>query len=306
MALTEMEVRKAASGAKIIKLSDGGGLQLWVSPDGAKRWRLAYRFNNSQKALAIGVYPTIGLKGAREAREAAKRLLANGQDPVFAKKQAKATRAAASANTFATMTAEYLAKKRREGKAETTMRKLDWLFGLAMPDLGPRPITEISSAEILDVLRRIEAREQLETAGRLRANIGAVYRFAITSGKAENDPTYALRGALTTPKTKHRAAIVEPVAFGALLRCVEGYEGTSEVRAALKLMALTFVRPGELRNALWSEFDLEAGLWAIPASNSKSSASRSVYGPSRIFTSSGGMVEFVRASRRTRQEGKTT
>jgi integrase len=219
--------------------------------------------------LAIGVYPTIGLKDAREAREGAKRLLADGQDPALAKKQAKAAKVAASANTFAALTEEFLAKKRREGKAENTLGKLDWLLGLAMDDLGARPISEITSPEVLAVLRRVEARGQLETAGRLRANIGGVFRYAIATGKAENDPTFALRGALTVPKTKHRAAIVEPVAFGALLRSIDDYEGTPEVRAALKLMALTFVRPGELRNACWSEFDLEAGLWVIPAGRMK-------------------------------------
>lgn len=269
MALTEMEIRNAKPGAKIIKLSDGGGLQLWVSPDGAKRWRLAYRVNEAQKTLAIGVYPAIGLKDAREARESAKRLLAEGQDPALAKKQAKAAKVAASVNTFAALTEEFLAKKRREGKAENTLGKLNWLLGLAMDDLGARPISEITSPEVLAVLRRVERRGQLETAGRLRANIGGVFRYAIATGKAELDPTFALRGALTVPKTKHRAAIVEPVAFGALLRSIDDYEGTPEVRAALKLMALTFVRPGELRNAFWSEFDLEAALWIIPAGRMK-------------------------------------
>jgi integrase len=269
MALTEMEIRNAKPGAKIIKLSDGGGLQLWIDSKGAKRWRLAYRFSDVQKTLAIGVYPTISLKDAREARESAKRLLAEGEDPSQARKQAKAAQIVAAANTFSIIAEELLAKKRREGKAETTLGKLDWLLGLAMPVLGPRPVTEINSPDVLAVLRRVEARGKLETAGRLRAVVGEVFRYAIATGRAENDPTFALRGALTTPKTKHRAAIVEPVAFGALLRCVEGYEGTPEVRAALKLMALTFVRPGELRNAFWSEFDLEAGLWVIPAGRMK-------------------------------------
>jgi integrase len=269
MALTELEIRNAKPGAKIVKLSDGGGLQLWIDPKGAKRWRLAYRFNGSQQALAIGVYPATGLKEAREARDRAKRLLAQGQDPNQAKKQTKAAQIVASGNTFAAIAEELLAKKRREGKAETTLGKLDWILGLALPDLGPRAITEISSPDVLAVLRRVEARGQLETAGRLRAIIGEVTRYAIATGRAEVDPTFALRGALTTPKTKHRAAIIEPVAFGALLRSIEGYEGTPEVRAALKLMALTFCRPGELRNAVWSEFDLEAGLWAIPAGRMK-------------------------------------
>ena len=149
MALTEMEVRNAKPGAKIAKLSDGGGLQLWISPDGAKRWRLAYRFNEAQKTLAIGVYPSVGLKDAREARESAKRFLADGQDPAFARKQAKAAKVAASANTFAALTDEYLTKKRREGKAETTLGKLEWLLGLAMGEMGARPISEITSPEVL-------------------------------------------------------------------------------------------------------------------------------------------------------------
>jgi integrase len=269
MALTELEIRNAKPGAKIVKLSDGGGLQLWIDSKGAKRWRLAYRFNGAQLALAIGVYPKTGLKEAREAREAAKRLLAEGQDPGQTKKQAKAAQIVSSANTFAAIAEELLAKKRREGKAETTLGKLDWMLGLVLPDLGLRPITEISSPDVLAVLRRVEARGQLETAGRLRAIIGEVSRYAIATGRAEVDPTFALRGALTTPKTKHRAAIVEPVALGALLRSIESYEGTPEVRIALKLMALAFVRPGELRNAFWSEFDLEAGLWVIPAGRMK-------------------------------------
>jgi integrase len=135
--------------------------------------------------------------------------------------------------------------------------------------LGLRPITEISSLDVLAVLRRVEARGRLETAGRLRAIIGEVSRYAIATGRADTDPTSALRGALTAPKTKHRAAIIEPVAFGALLRSIEGYEGTPEVRAALNLMALTFCRPGELRNAIWSEFDFDRGLWIIPAGRMK-------------------------------------
>ena len=127
MSLTELEIRAAKPGASIVKLSDGAGLQLWVSPDGAKRWRMAYRFAGRQKVLAIGVYPAIGLREARDKREEAKRLLANGQDPSLAKKQAKAAQAAASANTFDAIAAELLAVKRREAKADRTLTKLEWL-----------------------------------------------------------------------------------------------------------------------------------------------------------------------------------
>ena len=269
MPLTDMEIRTAKPGARLIKLSDGGGLQLWIMPDGAKRWRFAYRLGRAQKLLAIGVYPATGLREAREAREEAKRLLADGQDPAFVKKVAKAAKATASANTFEAVAGELLDKKRREGKAEKTIEKLEWLLGLALPFIGNRCITEITAPEILAVLRRIEARGRHETATRLREIIGGVFRFAVATGRAQGDPTGALRGALTTPKVQHRAAIIEPRAFGGLLRALAGYDGAPETRAALELLALTFVRPGELRAAEWAEFDLDAGVWAIPAEKMK-------------------------------------
>ena len=256
-------------GARLVKLSDGGGLQLWIMPDGAKRWRLAYRLAGVQKVLAVGVYPATGLREAREGRDEAKRLLADGQDPAFVKKVAKAAKTAASANTFEAVARELLDKKRREGKAEATIEKLEWLLGLALPFIGSRCITEITAPEILAVLRRTEARGRHETATRLREIIGGVFRFAVATGRAQGDPTGALRGALTTPKVQHRAAIIEPKAFGGLLRALAGYDGAPETRAALELLALTFVRPGELRAAEWAEFDLDAGVWAIPAEKMK-------------------------------------
>jgi integrase len=269
MPLTDIEIRTAKPGARLVKLSDGGGLQLWIMPDGAKRWRFAYRLGRAQKLLAIGVYPATGLREAREAREEAKRLLADGQDPAFVKKVAKAAKATASANTFEAVAGELLDKKRREGKAEKTIEKLEWLLGLALPFIGSRCITEITAPEILAVLRRIEARGRHETATRLREIIGGVFRFAVATGRAQGDPTGALRGALTTPKVQHRAAIIEPKAFGGLLRALANYDGAPETRAALELLALTFVRPGELRAAEWAEFDLDAGVWAIPAEKMK-------------------------------------
>jgi len=269
MLLTDAKIRAAKPSARLVKLSDGGGLQLWVSPDGAKRWRLAYRLASAQKSLAIGVYPATGLREAHEAREEAKRLLADGQDPAFVKKLAKAAKATASANTFEAIASELLDKKRREGKAEKTIEKLEWLLGLALPFIGSRCITEITAPEILAVLRRIEARGRHETATRLREIIGGVFRFAVATGRAQGDPTGALRGALPTPKVQHRAAIIEPKAFGGLLRALAGYDGAPETRASLELLALTFVRPGELRAAEWAEFDLDAGVWAIPAEKMK-------------------------------------
>ena len=269
MSLTDIEIRKAKPGTHLVKLSDGGGLQLWITPDGAKRWRLAYRIAGRQKTLAIGVYPATGLREAREARDEAKRLLAENRDPAFVKKLAKTVQAAKSGNTFEAIASELLDKKRREAKAERTLDKLEWLLSLARPSIGARPIAEITAPDVLSVLRAVESRGRHETARRLRATIGQVFRYAIATGRAEADPTGALKGALTTPTIHHRAAIIEPKAFGALLRAIAAYDGAPETRAALELLAITFVRPGELRAAEWVEFDLDAAVWSIPAEKMK-------------------------------------
>ena len=269
MKLTDREIRATKAGHAIAKLSDGGGLQLWITPDGAKRWRLAYRHNGSQKTLAIGVYPAISLKQAREARDEARRVLGRGQDPSLAKKLEKAAKLKTSGDTFNAVADELLDKKRREGKANHTCAKVEWLLSLARSDLGMRPIAEIAAPEILRVLKTVEARGRLDTAKRLRATIGQVFRLAVSTGRADADPTPSLRGAIASPVVQHRAAIVEPKAFGSLLRAVAGYDGAPETKAALALLALTFARPGEIRSAEWSEFELDAAVWSIPAQKMK-------------------------------------
>jgi integrase len=269
MALTDLAIKRARPGAKIIKLSDGGGLQLWITPDGAKRWRLAYRFGGMQKAFAIGVYPSVGLKDARDAREAARKTLARGQDPSQVKKAAKAAQIENCSNSFATIARELADKKRRDNKAAATLRKFEWFMSFALPTLGSRPIDEISAREVLVVLKEVEARGIHETARKLRTAIGDIFRYAIATARAQNDPTTALRGALVTPTVTPRAAIVTPSAFGGLLRAIEDYQGAVETKAALELLALTFVRPGELRAAEWVEFDLQAAVWEIPKGRMK-------------------------------------
>ena len=269
MALTDREIRKIEPGKAMAKLSDGGGLQLWVTPDGAKRWRLAYRHNGKQRTLAIGVYPMTSLREARDAREDARRLLGSGQDPSLVRKLDKAAKATASANTFNSLADELLEKKRAEGKAERTFDKVQWLLGLARSDLGERPVAEIAAPEVLRVLKTVEARGRLETAKRLRATIGQVFRFAVATGRADTDPTASLRGAIASPLVQHRAAIIEPKAFGGLLRAIASYEGAPETKAALELSALTFARPGEVRAAEWSEIDLDGAIWSIPAAKMK-------------------------------------
>ena len=270
VALTDVAIRGARPiDGRTIKLSDGGGLQLWVTPSGARLWNLAYRFAGKQRKLAIGPYPRITLKDARGQREEAKRQLAAGIDPSQHKRLAKLATTTEKVNTFEALAAEYLAKKRTEGKASATLGKLQWLFGIANRTLGPRPIRGIAAPEILQVLRGVEAREKLESAKRLRAVIGSVFRYAVATGRAATDPTAALRGALASPVVRHRAAIVAPAAFGELLRAIDGYQGMPEVRAGLQLLALTFVRPGELRAATWAEFDLDNAVWTIPGDRAK-------------------------------------
>ena len=214
MSLTDRQIRNTnASIGRVVKLSDGEGLQLWLQPSGAKLWNMAYRFDGKQRKLALGPYPRISLKDARTRRDEAKMLLAEGLDPSRQKRLAKLTAIAQNANTFATIADELLAQKRREGKAPATINKLEWLFGLAKPALGALPITAVEAPEVLQVLRGVEARDRLETARRLRSIIGSVFRFAIATGRASNDPTGALRGALVAPTVRHRAAIVEPTAL---------------------------------------------------------------------------------------------
>ncbi|MGH6811615.1 MAG: tyrosine-type recombinase/integrase [Methylocella sp.] len=264
--LTDSAIRAAKpKTGRTVKLSDCGGLQLWVQPSGSKLWNFAYRFAGKQRKLAIGSYPGIGLKEARAKREEAKKLLASGVDPSQQKRFGKLASQSQKADTFEAISREVLEKKRREGKSETTVSKAKWLFDIATPALGMRPIAEITAPEVLAVLRQVETRGRLETARRLRAIIGQAFRFAVATGRAVSDPTSALRGALTAPVVQHRAAIVEPVPFAALLRAIDGYDGTPEVRSALQLLALTFTRPGELRLATWKEFDLDAGVLTIPA-----------------------------------------
>jgi Arm DNA-binding domain len=232
MPLTDLAIRRALPGAKIVKLSDGGGLQLWIMPDGAKRWRLAYRFGGAQKALAIGVYPEVGLKDAREARDAARKVLAGGDDPLEIKKAAKIAKADEGTNTFSAVAAELAEKKRRDKKAAATLRKFDWFMSFAFPELGSRPIHEISAREVLAVLKEVEARGTHETARKLRTAIGDVFRFAIATARADNDPTVALRGALVAPTVKPRAAIVAPLAEIAVRQDLSELEKKPGARSA--------------------------------------------------------------------------
>jgi integrase len=269
MALSDVKIRAAKPAAKAVKLSDGAGLQLVITPAGGKIWKLAYRFGGKQRELTIGGYPAIGLGEARLRRDAAKRQLADGIDPGIVKRLDKLSRVETNAVTFAVVAAELLEKKRREGRAVATLDKTEWLLAFAKDLLGARPVAEITAPEVLVCLRAVERRGRLETARRLRSVIGEVFRYAIATARATNDPTFALRGALIAPKVKHRAAITDSRELGGLMRAIEAFNGQPTTIAGLKLLAMTACRPGELRLASWSEFDLDHATWMIPAGRMK-------------------------------------
>jgi integrase len=265
--LSDVRVRNAKPGAQPIKLSDASGLHLLIQPHGSKLWRMAYRFHGKQKTLALGIYPIVTLQDARQQRDDAKRLLAKGIDPSAQRRLDKQT--AATGDTFRSVADEVLEKLEKEGRAPRTLDKLRWLLSFAYPSIGDRRAAEITAPELLSVLRKVEARGRYETARRLRSTCGMVFRYAIATGRAERDPSADLRGALTSPKTNHRSAIVDPTGIGALLRAIDGFDGQSTTKAALRLAPLVFVRPGELRHAEWSEIDFAAAEWRIPAAKMK-------------------------------------
>jgi integrase len=269
MSLTDSSVKNSKPQERPYKLADGQGLHLLVNPNGSRLWRLKYRVGGKEKLLSIGRYPEVSIKMAREARDDARGLLAAGVDPSQAKQQAKRAAVEAIRDTFALVADEYVAKLKRESRAPTTLGKVEWLLGLAKDAIGERPIREITAAEVLTVLRKAEARGVHETANRLRSTIGAVFRYAIASARAENDPTGALKGALTRPVVTARPAITDRKALGGLLRAVDGFDGQPTTREALKLLAILAPRPGELRLARWNEFDLAAAVWTIPAERTK-------------------------------------
>lgn len=277
MPLTDTAVRKAAPRAKPYKLADGGGMYLEVMPTGAKYWRMKYRHAGREKRLALGVYDRVTLAAARNRREDARRLLADGVDPGAARKQAKQVAAeavAVAADTFEAVAREWMG---RQEVAEVTANKSRWILETFLfPEIGSRPIAEITARELLDALRKIEETGKLETAKRAKIKAGQVFRYAVLEGKAASDPTGTLRKALKAPKGKHHAAITEPAKMGELLRAIDGFTGQYVTLAALKLAPLVFVRPGELRQAEWTEFDLDGAIWRIPGERMKMKAAHLV------------------------------
>ncbi len=269
MPITDMAARNAVAEGRIKKLSDGGGLQLFVFGTGSKSWNFAYRFGGKQRTLNLGPYPLLSLREAREARDDAKKLLLKGIDPAAARKAAKEAVVAATEHTFEKVAEELRAKKRREGISENTLGKIQWMHGMASASIGQRPVSEVKPPEVLKILQQVEARGTLETANRLRAVIGEVFRFAIATARAETDPTQALKGAIARPKVKNRAAMTDPADVGEMLRAIDAFRGQATTRAALQLMALLY-----LAQASYGLRSGRSSTWARPSGPSPPLARR--------------------------------
>lgn len=269
MPLSDVQIKAAKPTEKPQRLFDADGLYLEVSPSGGKLWRFKYRFGGKEKRLALGIYPTVSLKDARERRDNARRLLSNGIDPSIEKKVQKAATVTRHANSFEAVAREWYAKHSPNWAASHSSKVIQRLEKDLFPWIGGRPIAEITPPELLTALRRIENRGALDTAHRAQQDCGRVFRYAVATGRAERDPSADLRGAMPPARGGHFAAIIEPAAVGELLRAIDGFRGTFIVQCALRLAPMFFVRPGELRQAEWAGFDLDKAEWRYVATKTK-------------------------------------
>ena len=265
--LTEMRVRAAKPAEKPYKLFDERGLFMLVTTAGGRLWRFRYWLGGLEKLLALGTYPDVSLKRAREKRDDARRALADGIDP-GAKRRAESD---AKTNTFSAVADEWLLTKKASLTESTWERDRQQVHKWVIPYLGNKPIASLEAPDLLEVLKRIEGKGVIDTAHRTREVCGRIFRYAIATGRAKHDIAADLVGALAPRTTRHLAAITDPAKVGALLRAIDGYDGQPTTGAALKLAPYVFVRPGELRAAEWSEIVLDGDepLWRIPAERMK-------------------------------------
>jgi integrase len=267
--LSDMQVSKAKPQTKQVTLFDGGGLYLLITPSGGKLWRFKYRFDNKDGLMAFGSYPELSLADARQRREDARRLLANGVDPGAAKKAQKASRADSNANSFEVIAREWHEKFKdswSESHAHVVINRLERNI---FPWIGNRPIAEIEPPEVLSVLQRMESRGAHETARRMKTVCGQIFRYGVATGRCKRDQTTDLKGALKPPVTKNMAALTNPKDVAELLRASDEYTGSFVVKCALKLAPLWFCRPGELRKTEWVEIDFENAELNIPIERMK-------------------------------------
>ncbi len=268
MKLTDTAVKKSKPEIKSYRMADGDGMYLEVMPNGSKYWRLKYRFTGKEKRLALGVYPEVTLKDARERREAARKLLASGIDPSQAKQTQKRIDKVTSTNTFEALAREWVENKANDWGAGHKALTLKTLEQDVFPSIGCRPVSEITPSELLASIRLIEKRGALEIASRVLQRCVSVFRYAIATDRCKSNPATELKGALKSPKRTHYST-VEKGGFPQLLRDIEGYQGGALTACVLQLMALTFTRTGELVNAEWQEIDLDRAEWLIPAERMK-------------------------------------
>jgi len=272
MKLTDVRIRNAKPRGRTYKLSDGAGLYLLVTKNGARYWRFDYRFNGNRRTLALGVYPTVPLSLARDRREAARKLLAEGKDPNLAKQETKRAAKIARNNTFEAVAREWLNLHSRRLAPRYTALLQARLEADVFPYLGSRPVAEIGAPELLDVLQKVEKRGVLETARRLRQICGQVFRYAIAKGLSKYDPSAGLRGALSSPGKPRSHKAIPLQELPDFIVALSSYEGDQRTQIALRLIVLTFVRTTELRAAKWSEIEKlesEEPLWRIPGERTK-------------------------------------
>jgi integrase len=261
MPLTDTAIRNIKPKAKPQKLFDGGGLFLLVTLAGQRYWRLKYRVAGKEKLLALGVYPDVSLAAARKKRDEAREALAAGTDPGEAKKADKRVARLAALNTFEAVATAWLDEWGQTVTPASLTKKRNLFANDVFPKIGGRPVTEIEAPEILAVLRGVDGRGVRYTANRLTGDIARVFRYAVQNGVCKQNPARELTGVIPAAEEKHHAAITDPVQVGAMLRTFDSFTGTFSVRCALDLSPMLFVRPGELRHAEWSHFDLEKAEW---------------------------------------------
>jgi integrase len=268
MPLTDTAARQALPKDKAFKLADSGGLYLLVQPNGSKYWRLKYRIAGKEKVLAIGVYPDVKLSEARTKRDAAKKLISDGIDPIEARREDERQKLINASNSFEALAREWHEHQKGRWIPDHAQRVIGNFEREVFSHIGSLPITDITAPTVLDVIRRIEKRGALDVAGRMLQHVSRVFRYAIQTGRAQYNPCVDLSGALKTRKVQHRAAL-ERSDLPEFLRKLEAYDGQPLTLLALRLVILTFVRSRELREARWDEFDLDGAEWRIPAERMK-------------------------------------
>ena len=267
MPLTNTAIKALKPLSKTKRYFDGKGMYLEVSPKGSKCWRLKYRVNGKEKRISLGVYPEVSLKEARDKCDEARRMLAKGIDPSAHRQAQKRSAKQSAENSFEAVARQWFAKMRPKWAASHADKVIRRLELYVFPAIGSMAIAEVEPADVLDAIRAIEDQGKVETAHRTLQHCGQVFRFAVAERTIKSDPTRDLRGSLAaTGKTKHFSALTDPNSVASLLKSIYGYEGTPVVQAALKLAALTFVRPGELRQARWQDINLDEAQWRYTVS----------------------------------------